>query len=303
MDKNGEAFEAFGQVFGFQEPGTVVLNPRFGNPHVRVATVESELDLYNAQGFPSKGLEHFFQNLSKYRQSGGEARIYVSICGLPVSQENPIQTSMDEMQILIQRLQQYADGFVWNPFSPNTAALKQLRTPEIFYDTAKFMSGLVPNKLKLVKIGPYEPEEKDEALQLVRKFIEGGGNGVVTTNTKVTPKEQLPESVRATWGYQSAGRSGAFLRSYRLRSVRDIRVEFPETIIFATGGIYTPEDNFETFRAGATCTEGFTPYAYYGPGLARLLIEGVEYGLRKNRMGTLEELQQSVIDLARRGKL
>src|SRR5262245_23065461 len=36
FDKNGEALEALSQVFGFQEPGTVVVQPRPGNPRPRL---------------------------------------------------------------------------------------------------------------------------------------------------------------------------------------------------------------------------------------------------------------------------
>jgi dihydroorotate dehydrogenase len=303
MDKDGDALWAFTNIFGFQEPGTVVLAPREGNKRVRVAPIEDSLDIINAQGFPSKGLDYFVNNISRYRAKGGKAPLYVSICGLPLSAHNAIATAMNEMRVLIERLGPYVDGFVWDPFSPNTSALGLLRDPMVFRMTAELMADMSPGKLLLVKMGPYEPSEKSMALGLVGGFIRGGGQGVVTTNTKMLPKDQLPEEVRSVWGYPSAGRSGPFLKEYRLRSVMDIRTEFPDSIIVGTGGILSAEDAFATFCAGATMIEGYTPYAYFGPALVKEIIEGVSEMVVMKGMCTLEVLQQLSKREARLGSL
>jgi dihydroorotate dehydrogenase len=291
MDKNGDALEAFGGIFGFQEPGTVVISYRSGNPKVRVVAIEKENDLINAQGFPSKGIQNFEKNIKEYRESGGKAKLYVSICGLP-SGEAPIKEASAQMINLIWSIGEYSNGLVWNPFSPNTASLKKLREPEVFKETASLMRAHTKNKLLLVKIGPYEPEERNVALKLVESFINGGGDGVVTTNTKMLPKDVLPESVKETWRYSSAGRSGEFLREYRLRSIRDIRRAFPDSVIIGTGGISDGEDAYQTFRAGANMVEGYTPYTYSGPGLVRHIMNGVSNKLEFLGFKSLEEIQK-----------
>jgi dihydroorotate dehydrogenase len=292
MDKDGEALWAFTNVFGFQEPGTVVLARREGNKRVRVAPIEDSFDIINAQGFPSKGLGYFVNNIAKYRTKGGQAPLYVSICGLPLSEHNVITTAMNELGVLVERLRPYVDGFVWNPFSPNTAALRLLRDPVVFGESARLMAGLAPGKLLLVKMGPYEPEERNMVLGLVWEFINGGGHGVVTTNTKMLSRDQLPEAVRDNWGYPSAGRSGAFLKDYRLRSIMDTRTAFHDSIIVGTGGIFSAKDAFATFCAGATMIEGYTPYAYFGPALVKEITTGVSEMIVAKGMHTLEELQK-----------
>ncbi|HVC58661.1 MAG TPA: hypothetical protein VND15_04270 [Candidatus Acidoferrales bacterium] len=300
MDKNGDALLVFQHIFGMQEPGTVVLNPREGNKRVRVATLDSELDLINAQGFPSMGLDYFAKNLAEYRRAGGNAKVYVSVCGLPVAEGNVIETAMKEMYEIITRLKSDADGFVWNPFSPNTAALKQLRVPEVFYETSRLMHELAPDKLRMVKLGPYEPDGKADAMKLVGKFIDGGGHGVVTTNTKMIQKEEIPQPSRAVWGYPTAGRSGAYLKEHRARSIRDIRIEFPDSVIFATGGIFTPDDAFDSFANGANGVQGYTPYAFFGVGLARTLMKGVEQKIEEHGLSSLSELQRTASDEMRK---
>ncbi len=291
LDKNGDALGPFSDFFGFLEPGTVVVNPREGNPRPRVYADDPNLDLYNEQGFQNKGLEYFKNNLVSYKKQKGKAPVYVNICGMPMSEQNAVGVAMDEMKQLLSALEPYADGFVWNCASPNTEALKLLRDPQIFSDTAKLMKDCAPNKLRLVKMWPYEPEEKDSSLKFVASFIDGGGHGVITTNTKMFPKEQIPAP---NWGYKSAGRSGAFLRQYRLRSVKDMRKAFPEAIIVATGGIYDGNDAYDTFAAGANMLEGYTPYTYYGLGLLRQIEKGVVKRLESDGYDTLAHLQSDV---------
>ena len=318
MDKNGEALAIFGRIYGFQKSGTIILNGRYGNPKIRVAGIEESLDAVNAQGFPSKGLYKFIERISEYRKDGGKAVIYANICGLPLSEDNAIETAMKEMEILITTLSPYVNGFVWNPASPNTAALQLLRNPEVFYNTAQLMAQLAGDKLRLVKIWPYEPEERKAMLQLVGKFIDGGGHlpisrtGVVTTNTKMFSKEQLPEHIREKWGHTSFGRSGAFLRDYRLRSIRDMRTAFPDIVIAAAGGIgvglgadiheYAAKDAYDTILAGATLLESLTSSVYFGPGLTKEMMQGVSKILDRKGI-TLAELQAFINSCASRGTL
>ncbi len=291
MDKNCDALAAFENIFGFQEPGTIILPVREGNKRVRVAVLDSEKDLLNAQGFPSRGAMHSVEKLNSYRKQGGKAQIYASICGLPILGDNVIETSMEEMKTLMAILKHDVNGFVWNPFSPNTDALKVLREPDTFRETSRLMSQMAPDHLRLFKLGPYSTiEERDKSMALVASFLEGGGHGVVTTNTKMVPKEQLPASVRETWGYPSAGRSGMYLQDYRLRSIMDIRANFPEAIIVATGGIFTSIDAYSSFWAGANLLEGYTPYTYYGAGLRREITEGMSQKLKRQGI-TLSQLQ------------
>ncbi len=291
MDKNGDALLPFSYVFGFQELGTVVVNPRSGNNRPRVAADDESEEMWNAQGFPSKGLQHVLDNVGHFREAMGYGPvIYASVCGLPISEDNAVDVSMGEMTTLLNVLKDYVDGFVWNVFSPNTAALTLLRKPEIFRQTSQLMEELAPDHLRLYKAGPYEddPGQRRQALALLDAFLEGGGHGVVAVNTKMFPKDQIPVS---NWGYQSGGRSGRFLKPYRTRAIRDAREAFPSIIIFATGGISGGDDAYETFEAGANAIEGFTPYTFHGLGLLRRQQTGISQRLWKDGYENLEELQ------------
>ncbi len=278
FDKDGDALLPLSFIFGFEEPGTVVLNEREGNPKPRITVDAKKGDMYNAQGFPSKGAGHFLGNIRSYRARNGEAPLLVSISGLPTP-TNPIESALAEMGTLAEMIGPYADGLVWNPFSPNTASLKMLRTRETFRAAAELLTTKVGRKTKLVKMGPYDndPEARSEWLELLRGWMEGGGDGAVCVNTYTVTRNQVPSR---NWGYPTAGRSGRFLQEFRNRAVRDARENFPDSLIVATGGIETGLEAWNAFEAGANLIEGYTPYAFEGFGLLRDVAVQLESILR-----------------------
>ncbi len=291
LDKNGDALSPLSHLFGFLEPGTVIVNPREGNKRPRVAVDEASDTIYNAQGFPSKGLEYFVANAEKYRQQGGRAPLLISVCGIPPSPDQ-IDVAYQELETLVTRLNPYATGFVWNPFSPNTAALTALRTTAYFRRSAELIGKLAPAKPKLVKMGPYsqDSEKTSEWLSLVGGWMEGGGQGVVAVNTFMVPKEQVPSE---TWGYASAGRSGTHLQQYRQRAIRDTRKFFPASTIIAAGGIDSADQAWEALKAGADALEGYTPYTFHGFGLILEMARGIEKRLQDKGYKTLKEFLSS----------
>ncbi len=284
FDKDAEALLPLSYFFGFLEPGTVTVMPRAGNPEPRVYSDDNNFAVFNAQGFPSKGLGHFKANLAYYRKHKGKKPVFANICGLPVP---AIDDAFDQIETLVKELRGLVDGFVWDPVSPNTASLKLLRTAEVFEKTASLLKRQAGNKLKLVKMWPYEQNEKAFFMKLLHSFIDNGGDGVVAVNTKQVKRSAVPA---AEWGYASAGLSGKPLKSYRIRSVKAIRDEFRDIVIVATGGIFDGDDAYETFKAGANMLEGFTPYVFYGVGLVRQLEKKVEARLKSDGID-LETLQ------------
>lgn len=287
LDKNGDALLPLSHIFGFLEPGTVVVSERKGNDRPRVAVDTVNEDIYNAQGFPSKGLEYFLSRARHYQEKGGKAPLLISVCGLPPIPEK-IETAFDELELLVDTLCPYASGFVWNPFSPNTSALKALRTPKVFRRSAELVARKAPGKLKLVKMGPFDGDEEQSSywLGLVDAWLEGGADGIVAVNTYAVPNNQVPSK---SWGYPSAGRSGRFLQDYRQRAIADARRTFPSAVIIATGGIDSGQQAWNAFEAGADALEGYTPYTFHGFGLLREMALHIREQLARHGCKTLSE--------------
>ncbi len=287
LDKNCDALEPLSHLFGFQETGTIVIPERPGNNKPRVAIDEKNDTIYNAQGFPSKGLKYAKQNLQRYRSSGGNAFILTSICGIP-KDPSRLDDAFEDTKILVEELDKLTDGFVWNPFSPNTEALKTLRNPETFEKYAKLIKEKAGSRLALVKMGPYEKEGKNDWLNLVEAWL-SYADGIVAVNTYMVPKEQTPLK---KWGYQSAGKSGKALVEYRQRAIKDTRKIFPKAAIIATGGISSSQDALDALTY-ADALECYTPITFSGPGLILEICKGLEGRLNEMGYKTVKEFQNS----------
>ncbi len=294
LDKNGDALVPFSYAFGYQTPGTVIVPKRKGNDPKRVCPDDRNEDLYNAQGFPSEGGEYFYGNVRNYFFTDcPKVPLKFSLTGIPTKEmppEEALLVAKGQVQGLVETFKVYAAGFEWNPFSPNTDTMKMLRTPESFREYAEIMRRAAPDKIRLVKMGPYEDSEGErrEWFSLLEAWLEGGGHGVTVVNTKKVPKEQVPEK---EWGYQTAAQSGRSLKPNRLRAVKEVRERYPEAVICATGGIFEGEDAYDTFKLGANMVESLTPVTFYGLGLESKKMQYVSKRLKKEGYQDLMELQ------------
>jgi len=297
LDKNGVALRSLSEIFGFVPFGTVVVNPREGNPRPRVATDESKEIAYNAQGFPSEGLEVAKENARRYREQEGKKPLLASVCGIPPSPQE-LDVAYKELETLATGLGPYSDGIIWNPFSPNTDALKLLRTKEVFRESAGLIKKIIGDKLLLVKMGPYDDDisKREEWLSLISGFLGGGGDGIVAVNTYMIPREDVPSE---GWGYPLAGASGKFLqdpeKNYRQRAITDFREAFgKKPFVIGVGGIDSADEAFAAFEAGANVVAGYTPYIFNGFGIISKIAKGVEKKLNRKGYHTLREFQREM---------
>ncbi len=289
LDKNADALEPLSYLFGFQEIGTVVVNPREGNKRPRVVADAKERIVYNAQGFPQKGLAYTLNNVRNYRNNGGSGILLANICGLPPAADS-LEIARGELKQLVSTLEPYVECLVWNPYSPNTAALQLLRTPEEFKRSAEIIAQYAPKKSRFVKMGPYEdcPEEREPWLKLANAWMQGGGTGFVAVNTKMVLANKVPLK---EWGYPSAGKSGKTLQNYRQRAIYDLKQTFPDASIVATGGIDSGKEAWDALSNGATVVAGYTPYIFEGFGLQRSIAREVQEYLNLLHYDTLTEFQ------------
>ena len=287
LDKNADAVKPLSRLFGYQKPGTFIVPIREGNKRPRVAVDEKTDEIYNAQGFPSKGLDYALEKIIKFREEGEMGLLIPSVCGLPL--EENLEKAYQELELILTKINPYTDGIEWNPFSPNTKALAALRNPSEFKRSAKLIKDIVGDKLKIVKMGPYDEGKSLDWLKLVEAFLDGGGDGLTAVNTYMVPKEIVPSK---DWGYPSAGRSGTFLQNYRQRALRDARTNFPKAFIFATGGINSGEQAWNALQY-ADAIEGYTPYTFSGFGLIIEMAKYIQDKLKETRDSNLKDFLKS----------
>jgi hypothetical protein len=131
------------------------------------------------------------------------------------------------------------------------------------------MSDLAPDKLKLLKMPPYEADDRDAWLQSCRAFLEGGGDGFVCVCGKSVPRARVPKP--DDWPFESALLCGAGMGVYRQRAIEDARRCFPSAFIAACGGFHDDGEAFRALRFANVIMEN-EAFTRFGPAIARSLL-------------------------------
>jgi dihydroorotate dehydrogenase len=293
FDKNCDVLEPMSYVFGFLNPGSVLRNPRAGNPQrpkskgtVRIAVDDQREAIVNAQGYPHKGLDYVVRNLEKFREGQkGNAKILLNFSG--ITEDYTEDAVLDSCSEILRKTLPYVDfGFEENRTSPNTDFNKVLETPEFTRKMIDLMNSRLPGSMiKASKISPYRTlgpssDEKRNKLESIRTFYENGGDAVVIGNTRPVGTNSVVGAKRFSRGI--AGESGRPLFPYMLKLVEDVHNAMPDLAIIACGGIFSGEDAWKAYEKGATLVSLYTALTFYGFGVVREI-----HGVLKNKLGDL----------------
>ena len=227
-DKSCEFLEALLSLgFGYVVEGTVVPQPRSGNPRPRLMRLPGQGSLINALGFPSKGMEAAQRNLERLRRKARlrSKPVLVSVAGL----------SLEEFQACHAALEPLADATELNVSSPNTQGLRVFQEPDAFKRLLEHINAQRDKPL-FVKIPPFgDDASRQNVLGLVRIAREMDVDGITAANTRPVAAPQLAMG--------QGGLSGRMLLEDTVRIVSEVRAEVGSAMsINACGGIFTSED-------------------------------------------------------------
>ena len=230
--------------FGYIVAGTVVAQPRQGNPRPRIARNPRDGSLVNSLGFPSLGLD-----VAARRLSTGHAGIplLASISGL----------SVEEFSLCHRTLQPLTSGIELNISSPNTEGIRVFQEPQRLRELLSILAPLKEKPLFL-KLPPYlDNDRRDRTMRLVDLCMDYAVDGVTASNTRPVEDNRLAVG--------RGGLSGRPLLPDTLRMVAEIRRHAGDGfVINACGGISSGEDALKALQAGAK----------HGPTLHRLHLPG-----------------------------
>jgi dihydroorotate dehydrogenase len=280
FDKDCEMLEATSYVFGYLNPGSVLRDPRKGNPQRRLVVDDSREALINAQGYPHKGLEYTVKNLRKFADGPrGKAKVLLNFSGITNTYAE--DAVLDACRDVIKQTAPYVDfGFEENRASPNTDFNKKLQTPAFTKKMMDLMNSHVPKELiKASKIVPYTTlppteAERNERLESIRVFYENGGQAVVLGNTR--PVETARNRLTKDFARHVAGESGRPLFPYMLKMVEDVHKRFPDLAIIACGGIWDGNDAWQAIQKGATLVQLYTALTFRGFGVVREIHDALK---------------------------
>lgn len=287
FDKNAAALRGLnGLGAGFVEVGSVLLRPHQGRPPPRLTRLEAQGAIWNRLGFPSDGLPAVRRRLKAARAL--PLRIACNIAPHPatVRRANSAAPIRAELIQLAEGLHEFADLFVVNLSSPNTAGLRALLHGRGFADDyvaplAARIAALdsragreIPTPL-LVKLPPEDSTGKpwraanlDALLQPLLPVCDG----FVAVNSSATLALRLAKHARPE---APGGISGAPLHAHACALLRLLKRRAPEHLLIGCGGVLRAADATAMLAAGAHLVELYSGLVYRGPSLVAECAEAL----------------------------
>jgi dihydroorotate dehydrogenase len=287
LDKQGTAAPAWAALgFSFIEVGTVTPRPQPGNPRPRLFRLSADRALINRFGFNSAGAAEVARNLAATLP----VPLRVGI-NLGRNKQTANEQAADDYVRAVEVLHPYADYFVVNVSSPNTAGLRALQDgaslrvliDQVVHRTREMAAAkAIP---VLVKVSPDVPAE--DLLRSVDAALEGGAAGIIATNTTVSR-----DGLRAAHALslEAGGLSGAPLTQVANDTCRTLYAHLRQRVpIIGVGGIFTADDAYQRLRSGASLVQLYTGLIYQGPGVVASIVHGLGERLARDGFSHIRE--------------
>ena len=253
LDKNFKSTPNYLNLgFGFSVVGTVMIDPREGNPKPRLIRDKSNNELINSLSFPSDGSKAILKRLNS--NSTPKERLIISVSG----------NSEEEIIKNILLFESYCFAVEINISSPNTSDLKKFVNEKSIYNILNKSRKVtkIPIFIKLPRID--EINYYEELIRPLKKFPDVG---VVLSNTLPIDDNRLKVG--------KGGKSGSSLFESTLKILRYVRKSHPEIVIMCSGGISTSEQSRILLNEGANALQIYTSLVYKGPGIIKELNNGL----------------------------
>jgi dihydroorotate dehydrogenase len=281
MDKDAEAFEAFGALgFGFVEVGTLTAQPQPGNPRPRLFRLVADRALINRMGFNNHGARAAAERIAHT-----VARRTLLGINIGKSKIVPNEAALDDYAQSAALLGPYADYLVVNVSSPNTPGLRDLQAVAVLrplLERVRNQLDTVTGPRRVPLLLKIAPDLADDDLDAVAELaLELKLDGIIATNTTIT-RTGLTTASDVVAACGAGGLSGAPLKMRALEVLRRLRAKLGgQVVLIAAGGIESADDAWERIRAGATLIQLYTGLVYEGPELPHRIAKGLAARVRE----------------------
>ncbi len=273
LDKNAVAIDGLGLLgFGFLEVGTVTPVAQPGNPKKRLFRVIPAQGIINRMGFNNDGVDELIKNVQKSHYDG--------IIGINIGKNKvtPLEKSVNDYLICMDKVYPYADYITVNISSPNTPNLRKLQFGEAFDE---LLSALKNKQSDLIRIHGKKvplvikiaPDVTDEELESIAKsLLKNHIDGVIATNTTIA-RDVIYDMPNC---FETGGLSGQPLFSRSTEVIRKLHGLLGEEIpIIGVGGVDSVMAAREKLNAGAKLVQIYTGFIYRGPKLVQDIVNNI----------------------------
>lgn len=272
-DKNGEAIDGFGKLgFGFIEVGTVTPVAQDGNPKPRQFRLLEAEGIINRNGFNNYGVDVLVENVKRSKYDG--------VLGINIGKNafTPIENALDDYQICLRKVYEYADYITVNISSPNTKNLRSLQYGDALDELLRALKQeqmtlsqkFAKYKPLVLKIAPDLTDE--EVVSVADSLVRHKIDGVIAGNTTLS-REPVAGLKNAE---QQGGLSGKPLNSLSTHLIHRLAKELNGQLpIIGSGGIHSLASGQEKIDAGASLLQVYSAMIYQGPTLIQELAQQI----------------------------
>lgn len=258
--------------FGGEEAGSTTALPCEGNQRPRLARLIRNRSIVVYKGLRNNGVDALIKRLKRAR------RIPQYVIGVSIARTNVLASSIDVEAGIADYVESFkklnakniGDYYTINISCPNTFDGETFTDPSLLSRLLPRLRAVPCTKPVYVKM-PINLKW-DEFARLLDICDENGVNGVIIGNLNknyadLDHPEDAPNEFRG-------GLSGkpCFMLANEL--IRKTRVKYGKRFtIIGVGGIFTPEDAMEKFRAGSDLIMLVSGMIFEGPGLMKRICE------------------------------
>lgn len=250
FDKNCDLLPALSELgFGFLTVGSIMPQPRYGNPFPRLVRYRDTESLGDSMGVPSKGRTHAVEQLRRF--TSRKVPIIANIGGF----------SAEELATGFFEVEPHVDAVELSLMCPNVLA------PGEHFDELRVLADVLKRietrkKPVIVRVPNDTTQSADRFAELIERSIEAGVEGI-----KVGGGRRVPEPGLGTGQATLHGRA---IREAALLNVQTAaRIARGRISIKGNGGIRSADDVLAMLRAGACCVDLYSAFIYEGWTVAR----------------------------------
>jgi len=276
FDPNGRLTKALRDMsFGGEEVGSTTAYPCKGNPPPRMVRLPKNESIIVYKGLRNKGVDALIKKLQRTKRVPGYVLgISIALTNYRAESCATIEGAIEDFALSFKKLNEagVGDYYTLNISCPNTqgGVEEMLQKPENLEKLLKRIKGIPSKKPLYLKMPINLPWEEFEKLCDVAE--RNGVNGLIigNLNKKYDDLEIRSEAPAAFRG----GLSGKPCFELSNALLRKTREKYGKRFtLIGVGGILSPEDALEKFRAGADLIMLISGMIFYSPSLMKHACE------------------------------
>jgi dihydroorotate dehydrogenase (fumarate)/dihydroorotate dehydrogenase len=270
FDKNCELIASLSCLgFGFITVGSIMPQPRPGNPYPRLVRYPQTESLADSMGVPSRGRDYCVEHLSRFHPH--PVPLFANVGGF----------SADEIATSFAAVEPHVDGVEISLMCPNLKPGEAFDEIALLRDVLARIEGR--RKPAIVRVPNDTVRSSDRLAELVERCVEAGVEGL-----KVAGGRAVMEAGLGTGQGTLHGR--ATFETALANVENTARLARGRIAIKGNGGVSSGADAVALLRAGATCVDLYSAFIYQGWDIARRINRELLESLERAAMTSVSGL-------------